>query len=270
MVSNEVECYVINLERDRQKKSYMEELLSNLGVSAVFFHAIDGSLIKPSQKVDLYSSIGSRAKIGRVLTSAEIGCALSHIEVYKKIILQDKKYALILEDDVIIEPDFKSVCAAAVERIENSDIIFLGSHTSSNRHKDVFLKIRGKTQISLGRYIGYPAEPPYGAYAYLVSRASAKKMLEIVANLSLPIDHYTSSSALLDIKVIKPSVIRVNSKLETLSNLNEDRYRLHQAKLRISKKNRLRKNIIIGLGVYPIYKAFSKKIRIFFNILNPT
>tara|TARA_R110000782_G_scaffold48219_5_gene105656 strand:+ start:2148 stop:2894 length:747 start_codon:yes stop_codon:yes gene_type:complete len=247
----------------------MKELLSNFFPSAIFFDAIDGRLIKPSQKVDLYNSVESKAKIGRVLTSAEIGCALSHIEIYKKIILQKKKYALILEDDVVLEPDFKLVCAAAVEHLTDPDIIFLGSHTSSNRHKDVFLKIWGKMEISSGRHIGFPAEPPYGAYGYLLSREAAIKMLNIVSDLYLPIDHYTSNSALLDIKVVKPSVVRVSSKLESLSNLNADRHRLHQSKLRVSDKNRKRKNVVIALGLYPFYKASIKKIRIFINIINP-
>ena len=45
-------------------------------------------------------------KSGRMLRSGEIGCFLSHLEVWKHMIENNISYAIVLEDDSIIDKHF--------------------------------------------------------------------------------------------------------------------------------------------------------------------
>lgn len=44
----------------------------------------------------------------RVLTKGEVGCFLSHFNIWKKVVELQQQQVLVLEDDVRFQPDFKS------------------------------------------------------------------------------------------------------------------------------------------------------------------
>jgi GR25 family glycosyltransferase involved in LPS biosynthesis len=69
-----------------------------------------------------------------MLSSGSIGCALSHLTVYDKIIeeMSDDDYVLILEDDIYVKPDFNKQLNEYINKIPKFDILFLGYHAYNN------------------------------------------------------------------------------------------------------------------------------------------
>ena len=96
--------YYINLEKDKKRNEETIYELNKTNLKYERFNGIDGN------KIDKYNDtlcnrIPSICK--KILTNKIIGCALSHIMLYKYIKQCDKNnFALILEDDIeVINPE---------------------------------------------------------------------------------------------------------------------------------------------------------------------
>ncbi len=96
---------VVNLKRSKDRRSYMQQQLDAYGVRYQFFPAVDGKTLTPQQRA-CYSEEESLRRFGHPLTNGEIGCALSHLQIYKKMVAEDIAELLILEDDIVIKKDF--------------------------------------------------------------------------------------------------------------------------------------------------------------------
>jgi len=70
-----------------------------------FVDAVDGRALTNDQ-LSKYSSEASIRACGRELSPGEIGCALSHLGIYHKIVDDGFEEAVIFEDDSIINEDF--------------------------------------------------------------------------------------------------------------------------------------------------------------------
>ncbi|MBK7678130.1 MAG: glycosyltransferase family 25 protein [Chitinophagaceae bacterium] len=103
----------------------------------------------------------------RYMSHGAIGCAISHVQLWKKIAaeINDNNY-LIFEDDVIFNSNFsKSLHAALRNYPTNTDIFFLGSRNERQRDIKYF------TNFNYCRSFN----ARLGAFAYIISSKSAKK-----------------------------------------------------------------------------------------------
>lgn len=109
---------------------------------------------------------------GKLLSPSELGCALSHISIYKKIIEADQP-AIIFESDII--PSDKAL-KRAIKLCENSNVEFihLGRHPSTAY--GTFFK--GTKAETLNLFIVDPARDFYGAFAYYITTKTAKELLK--------------------------------------------------------------------------------------------
>jgi len=83
----------------------MEKELGRFGVKYSFFPAVDGNKLTREERRS-YSLKHAVSTYNKPLINKQIGCALSHIYVYKKMVAQSIKEMLILEDDCIFEDHF--------------------------------------------------------------------------------------------------------------------------------------------------------------------
>ena len=85
-----------------------------------------------------------KAHYSRNVTKGEIGCTLSHLSVYQKIVedneIAEDSYALVCEDDALFHSDFQqNLTALLLEKLE-SEIILVGQ-SKINDFNDVDLEI---------------------------------------------------------------------------------------------------------------------------------
>lgn len=81
----------------------MERQLQTLGIEYEFIAATDGKELPDSAISALYDVKRSLTYIKEPLRKSEIACAHSHTIAYKKILEEKLPYALVLEDDVILD-----------------------------------------------------------------------------------------------------------------------------------------------------------------------
>ena len=109
-----MKIYVINLERNPERLAFIQAQLGALGLGFERVEACDGRALTAEEKARQFSRVRSFIAMKKKMSAAEIGCAISHTRVYRKMIEDGVDAALILEDDVRLEDGF----VKALERVE--------------------------------------------------------------------------------------------------------------------------------------------------------
>ena len=181
-----VPIWVLNLERDKEKRQFMEEQLHRFDVDYKIITAIDGKKLKESE-LAFYSKKIALRDFGRELTPGELGCALSHIKMWQLIVEENLDEVLILEDDA-------KIGRALFEVLSHRDKL-----PPDFQHINFSSKAK---QIPFGDYItdiyraSNYAERPYSAFAYLLTREGAQFLLDFVFPVYMPIDNFISISGI--------------------------------------------------------------------------
>jgi glycosyl transferase family 25 len=160
--------FIINLDSDRKRLQLITKQMDKLSLPFQRFSAIRGNDLPASIAHFFKNDDGS---IASQLSSGEIGCYASHLTLMRQV-SESGQTALILEDDVVIEPTFPALLDELLALDEPWDILRL---TVSPRNNSPWLRLRGLSNgYSLARYFRVP--PRTGAY--LIRPEGARKFLE--------------------------------------------------------------------------------------------
>ena len=100
--------WVLNLERSTERRAFMEEQLLRLQLDYEIVAAVDGRSLSIEDKKQ-YSRKDAMRCCDRELSPGEVGCALSHIRMWQRLIRECIDEVLILEDDVLLGEMFLHV-----------------------------------------------------------------------------------------------------------------------------------------------------------------
>merc|ERR1711988_6838 len=168
--------YCINLEQHADRRHHMEEVFSAANLANVNWEGVYGSSLS-EEELNKYSFLteGTRAK----LLPAELGAALSHISIWRKVAASSAPLSLVFEDDVVIPATFLHNLESTVSELpENWDIMYLS-----------YLKAWEFKRPE--KYSEHLVQPnwPLGFYAYAITPAGAQRLLNLVeAGLEVPQD----------------------------------------------------------------------------------
>ena len=115
--------FVINLDRSTRRMASVKKQLDNEHIVYERFSAVNGSDLNKHKLITQGLLVNNNMDIGA------IGCSLSHIGIWKNIIQNQKRYkdlVLVLEDDVIIQPEFKNKINKIIDKNYDFDILYLG------------------------------------------------------------------------------------------------------------------------------------------------
>lgn len=198
-----MKIFYINLDRDVERRNSMERQLSLHGLTYERIPALYGQDMSKEELEKCYSSRQALRHQSRELSFAEIGCAMSHIYAYQRIVEQVVPYALILEDDVIIPNGFDDVInvLAHLVRADRPEVLLL-----SPAHAD--LKQSGEIRTS-GNYQAATFVYGYYASSYIVTRLAAQSLLKELYPVSIVADNWSRLKAfkVVDIFVLSPCLI---------------------------------------------------------------
>ena len=166
--------YVINLRRNPERLAHFQRSFtaSDLGASNSFIRveAVDGSQIQVEQFVTPYAlqeisqaeAVGYRTKHYQ-LTRGGVGCALSHMEVWRQLLASDRDAALVFEDDVVMHPDIWALFRRALPSIpQDWDILLLGYFCKNCERRQGHFRVR--------RF--------FGLHAYVIRRRGAVRAFQ--------------------------------------------------------------------------------------------
>jgi len=120
-----LDVFVINLPHRTDKKEHMLRQSEALGIPLTIMEAVNGNQLSDRQIQENVHDYPACS-----LSKGVIGCALSHIKVYKKMVDEGIPLALVLEDDALMGSNLKKVLEAihALDRNEEAMVYLLSSH----------------------------------------------------------------------------------------------------------------------------------------------
>jgi GR25 family glycosyltransferase involved in LPS biosynthesis len=171
---NLIEKFVINLERrpDRLNKFLDKCPLKDVKVISAF----DGqNPEKESSDEKLLFSKNS-------MKPGEIGCFISHLRIYKKIVEKNYQYAFIMEDDAIFCPDFHTKFLKVISEMpDDTDILYIGGRFNPNFSMKLCVKVSDtivKHDMSSPRIRTSGSDVDRTTHAYIISNRMAKFFLD--------------------------------------------------------------------------------------------
>jgi len=179
--------YWLNTKARRDRAANMEARLKEYS-NTERFEAIAGGTeiaLKIIKKDGLFAPQNRR----RILNLGEIGCFISHREIWKH--AKEKGYSkvLILEDDAEINENANTVFSQAIESLpETWDMLYLGQRNYDNlknsREKD------GDLAALTGHVTGnlYEAKRCWLTHAYAINIKAVDYLLENTKQIDWPID----------------------------------------------------------------------------------
>lgn len=196
----------------------------------------------------------------RKVTKGEVGCTLSHLAVYQKIVedsqIQEEEYTLICEDDVLFNQHFQFALTQLTEKNPTDDIILLGQSKIATfddaqlewEFPTTFSGLMQKIPQTSYRY-AYPYRNYYaGTVAYLIKKRAARKFLDHLDNhkpywLADDFILFGGDFGEFLISVVRPLLAIENPAL--MSNLEGARGSVQQSGLKVKLKYPLKKLLAI-------------------------
>jgi GR25 family glycosyltransferase involved in LPS biosynthesis len=105
----------VNLDRDGARRAAMEAEFARLGLHAERFPAVLWSALAPEAQARYYSEALNRRQHHLPLVGGEKGCYASHLQLWRWLLDSPHACAVVLEDDVALEPDFAALCTAIAQ-----------------------------------------------------------------------------------------------------------------------------------------------------------
>ena len=259
-----IPIFIINLKKDKAKKQHMQDLCNKQHLQVKFIEAVDGRKLSQTQIKKVYDKQQSIKAINRELTKAEVGCALSHRKVYQKMLTENIQQAVILEDDIVFNQNFKQAMVLALKLPMDWQLLLLGynAYLNNPKRKEYLYKI----QAILHWVISVPLENAEGTYGYLINQTGVKILLTATEKLVMPIDSYTGDYRCIKVYTLSPKVVGIDLTLD--STILENRQRLQQlipkSLIKQSIKHLLNFFRLSTLS-YIIYKKYLKSVKLYYQ-----
>ena len=234
-MTNQIPITVINLKKETNRKNRITSILSKLNLEFSFLEGIHGLELSSNKLKVVYNPINSIEKNMRLLTKNEIGATLSHFKVYRQMLDDNIDEMIVLEDDIVIDKKFIEALNVIEHLPTNWELFLLGYAHGTIESKLCNINIHLKS-ISTEFNVGIPVKTVMGAFAYVISKKGAKRMLSYRDSIFQAIDLYTGNRHLINVYTISPRVVSVDL------DLGSD---IHYARIqsRLNNKSRWKKKI---------------------------
>jgi len=168
---------IVNLERRKDRKDQTIEKLNAAGITSYeFIKAVDGKKLEATEYIENLFKDNDFGNLRGVF-----GCALSHYNLWKRLIEDDKHtYYLVLEDDFIPCEDFKNKIDKLEEEFKEKEVVFLGYHMFERNRKnvkdvyDINKDETGVFPLNKDLYIG-------ATFGYSINKIGAKNLIDYIA-----------------------------------------------------------------------------------------
>lgn len=190
-------AYIIHLERATGRRNNVAQLCRALGPEASVFHGVDGRAAAP-----LAAPKPLRAAFPAYpfpLRSAEIATFHSHRACWQRLVEDGHPAALIVEDDITLEPAFDAALGFARQHLRPGQLI----RFALNERERGEIVARGQGDLRLLR----PSVIGLGMQALLVTRGAAIKLLQRSVEFDRPVDTFLQMRWLhgVDVLTVLPS-----------------------------------------------------------------
>uniref|UniRef100_A0A6Q2X5R8 procollagen galactosyltransferase n=1 Tax=Esox lucius TaxID=8010 RepID=A0A6Q2X5R8_ESOLU len=181
--------FMINLKKRSDRRVRMLTTLYELEIASKVIQAVDGKAMNISEinELGIHMLPGySDPYHGRPLTKGELGCFLSHYNIWKEIAERGLKTSLVIEDDLRFEVFFKRRLMNLMSEVESQrldwDLIYIGRKRMQVDHPE-------KAVPNIHNLV--EADYSYWTLGYMISLQGAQKLLRAEPlKKMLPVDEF--------------------------------------------------------------------------------
>ncbi|XP_040202283.1 procollagen galactosyltransferase 1 [Rana temporaria] len=183
------EVFLINLKRRPDRRERMKRVLHELQIDYKLSDAVDGKSLNETQVTAMGVKMLPGYKDpyhGRPLTRGEMGCFLSHYNIWKEIVERSLAISAVLEDDLRFEIFFKRRLENLLQDVEKAqldwDLIYMGRKRMQVEEPEE--SVPGVRNLVIADY-------SYWTLGYLISLQGAKKLMNAEPlTKMLPVDEF--------------------------------------------------------------------------------
>ena len=166
-----IKIFVISLKNAIERRKSISNQMQKLGIDFEFFDAVDGRELTQGYVDSVFDKETAEIQ-WKPMNRGEIGCSLSHMSIYEKMINENIQNAIVLEDDAVLNDDFMSTIEKMITTIPNNiDMVKLGYGKAKCRWWQK--KYRINTKYKINRMYGVVST----TVGYYITVAGAKKIL---------------------------------------------------------------------------------------------
>lgn len=224
---SETRSYVINMERNKDRwETFMAQPEASKIPNLQRFQAVDGSKIDvdndPRISIVARRNIKTKTRRSHDMLDSKggVGCALSHITLWQKLVASREPAWLILEDDVTIEEgDWATIKQLFSENKDLADTTKWDLWTVGNWFCNTVPDVIDPHR-SVPENIWENCKEVVGLQAYFISRQGAEKLLREAFPIQQHIDWYISHFAQVHpLKIVHNKVINLGQTLNKPSEI---------------------------------------------------
>lgn len=129
-----IDVYLINLDSSTERLKQADTELKKYNITYQRVSAVDGREFNVHDYKN-YDSKQAQQLMGRNLLGAEIGCYLSHLRCIEKFLASDADYLIVLEDDLVLKSDLKTISQKILSWLEEKKINWYLINLAANKRK---------------------------------------------------------------------------------------------------------------------------------------
>jgi glycosyl transferase family 25 len=166
--------YVINLARSPERRQHITAELARAHLDHDLVVGVDGRDLDLTDAATVDPALFDRSKF----PSGMAGCALSHLQVYRRILSDGVGAAVVLEDDVTLPPDLGVLADAIAGRLDGAEVALLNYDSED----PVRMSRASAVALPNGRVLAMPLDvrQPASSAGYVITREAAARMTEAV------------------------------------------------------------------------------------------
>lgn len=223
-----IRAWVINLESATARRERIGAQLEGLGVPFRIFPAVDGRRLSEDAVQARYDEAVARDSY-RPLSRGELGCALSHLGVYRALLESGESFALVLEDDADLGPEVSEVLRDLEKQLDPAEpVVVLLTHVDKYTRWGSS-KLGSGARKLVNRYSEW-----WRAHGYVVTRAGAQRLVAGLDPVWCAADFWSAFErrGIVDVKAVVPYCIGLTELA------NESSLETHRADLDATDKAR--------------------------------
>jgi GR25 family glycosyltransferase involved in LPS biosynthesis len=193
--------FVISLERAAARRPQVERILQMCPIPCQRLAAVDGAALSDAELQAVYSPQLFRPHNPFPRSIGNIGCFLSHRRAWQRLLNDGLSAALILEDDVELDPGFKASLDFALKVFRPGDYVQFQVRDIGEGHPCL---------VSDGYHaLVSPVVAPLRTSAQLVTREAAERLLDTSQRIDRPVDAFLQMTWVtgVPIRIVVPSGI---------------------------------------------------------------
>ncbi|CAM3778513.1 MULTISPECIES: glycosyltransferase family 25 protein [Pseudoalteromonas] len=173
---------VINLAHSPERLTTSQQQLAKYGLSFERIDAIDGAILTPAQLNRHYSAVLNKQNYHYSLSVGQIGCYLSHRKAWQTIVERQLDYAIVLEDDFILDTDLNNTIKNIEQLPFDWQMIKLSAYQNRTRPVAYQVPLQHEQQLVIHKKL------MTGCCATAISYQGAKQLLAATDTFGRPVD----------------------------------------------------------------------------------